>query len=607
MYKLKSIARRGSLLGSAAALVVAVVAPAVPAFADALNPLTERSLTLSSSSPGWSYKDGSDNSTYAPPNSGANGQKAANYFSFKVSSDSSGANPRVKGFSFQYCTTAAGDCLSPGDDGWTGSAPSMTRNADGPSTSDLNVTVNNGTKAEVGAGDFGTVVNNATGDLKAIPGYSSGQSGRESEITGAASAVTGNYLVYYLDTTDTTAGPGGTWKASSGWTMNATNNEIVGGTAADSTDVGNGLATGKNNYITLTSSTGQGFTSGTAVKVMFFANATNYITNPGSKEFFVRINTYNSDSALTNANIIDGGVTVANVMNQSIWIQTKVLETMDFSVGTVNPDTLSNAQLTASEIGGNQGSICSRMLTRMTASDPANVLKMGDPVGEYSLRTDTTYSTHSYWRLSSNSSAGATVYYSGHSLTNTSGDMIDPIGPTKTQPSVGTEQFGLALVNGERTTPDPLTGPYNVNYAMENASGFVFEQGADAAAAGLQGGSPGVSSDWTAIVNGSKHDNRLWPLAPEANYDQGAGVINTTTWDDDSNSGTPNVPVYGAAKTTAFAFDNHSNEVPVAIASEDNQVVDCVTGKMRYIANIASTTPAGIYTTKVNYIASPQY
>jgi len=28
---------------------------------------------------------------------------------------------------------------------------------------------------------------------------------------------------------------------------------------------------------------------------------------------------------------------------------------------------------------------------------------------------------------------------------------------------------------------------------------------------------------------------------------------------------------------------------------------------MRYIGNIAATTPAGIYTTKINYIAAPQY
>jgi hypothetical protein len=47
--------------------------------------------------------------------------------------------------------------------------------------------------------------------------------------------------------------------------------------------------------------------------------------------------------------------------------------------------------------------------------------------------------------------------------------------------------------------------------------------------------------------------------------------------------------------------------IPTPIADEGNQVVDCVTGKMRYVANIAATTPAGIYTTKINYIAAPQY
>lgn len=600
MYTLKSVARRGTLLGAAFTLVVAAVLPASYASADALNPLTERSLTLSSSSPGWSYTDGSENSTYAPPNSGANGQKAANYFSFKVSTDTSGAGAKVKAFSFQYCTTAAGDCLAPGDNLYSGTAPNMTRNADSATKSDLNVTLDAATKSEVSSGNFSTVVNTATGALQAIPGYSSGQSGRESAFTGAAAAVTGNYLVYYYN--------GSAWVPSSGWVMNASNSEILNGVATGSTEVGNGLTTGKNNYVTLTNSTGQGFAAGAPVKVMFFANEDNYLTNPGSKEFFVRINTYSSDTVLTDANILDGGVTVANVMNQSIWIQTKVLETMDFSVGTVNPDTLSTAQLTASEIGGSQHGPCSRILTRMTSAGDANVLKMGDPVGEYSLRTDTTYSTHSYWRLSSNSSAGATVYYSGHTLTNTSGDQIEPIGPVEQEPSLGAEQFGLAIANGTRTTP-ATTGPYEVDYDMERASGFIFEQGADATANGLQGATPGVDASWTALVNASKHDNRLWPLVPEANYDEGAGVINTTTWDDDADNGTvtPEVPVYGATKTTKFAFDNSSNEVPVAIASENNQVVDCVTAKMRYIANIAATTPAGIYTTKINYIASPQY
>ena len=78
------------------------------------------------------------------------------------------------------------------------------------------------------------------------------------------------------------------------------------------------------------------------MKVVFFATNTNYITNPGSGAFFVRINMYNDDTTCTDANVIDGGVTVANVMNQSIQITTKVLETMDFSVGTVDPYTLSS-------------------------------------------------------------------------------------------------------------------------------------------------------------------------------------------------------------------------------------------------------------------------
>ena len=74
MYTLKSIVQRGSLFGATAALVVAAVAPAAAVFADALNPLTERSLLLSSSAPGWQDTDGSIYSTANPnPGQGFNG------------------------------------------------------------------------------------------------------------------------------------------------------------------------------------------------------------------------------------------------------------------------------------------------------------------------------------------------------------------------------------------------------------------------------------------------------------------------------------------------------------------------------------------------------
>jgi hypothetical protein len=303
-------------------------------------------------------------------------------------------------------------------------------------------------------------------------------------------------------------------------------------------------------------------------------------------------------------------VTVANVMNQSIQIQTKVLETMQFSVGTVDPDTLSDAQLTASANGSaTHSNPCATILTGMTSSGPQNVLSLGDQTQESSLSTTVTYATHSYWRLSSNSSAGATVYYSGHTLSNTSGDEVAPIGVNKAKSSVGAEQFGLALdtinVAGSTGVANLDNGTYGVDYSTAGSA----ENAADNSATGIiaAGTSPisplsgGVDTsvllDLGATHSGSwdysglkksYHTPKLDPLVPTANYNSGSGTIVDN----------------GSAQ---FAFDPMSDTVPTPIANEGNQVVDCVTGKMRYIANIAATTPAGIYTTKVNYIAAPQY
>ena len=97
MYKLKAIARRSSLLGMTAAFAFASFAPVASVFAAELNPLTERSLLLSSSAPGYIDTDGSGYSTanpnpaagggtpatYAPAGSGPNGKKSGQTFSFR--------------------------------------------------------------------------------------------------------------------------------------------------------------------------------------------------------------------------------------------------------------------------------------------------------------------------------------------------------------------------------------------------------------------------------------------------------------------------------------------------------------------------------------------
>jgi hypothetical protein len=571
-YTLKSVLRRGSLMAAAFVVAVAAFLPATSASADALNPLTERSLTLSSSSPGWSYLDASGNPTFAPPNSGANGNKAGNTFSFRVSSTA-----EVKGLSFAYCTNPAGECYGPGNNDFA-----ATREPNGPTQyalkhSDLEVVTSSPSEVST----YGT-------KFDQIKGQPAGQAGAwDSNLAHPNLPARNNSEGNFIVLTKAPADP--TWTQSEGWAMDADVQQ-------DDTEA-SGRNTAKANYITLVNdgtdpAANNELSAGDYVKVIFFATDSNYIINPGDDEFFVKINTFNTevpanfDTSETSTTIIDGGVTVANVMNLSIEIQTKVLETMDFSVGTVDPNTLDSTGGTGSQFqlatGSDTHSICDPIVQGMTSASAANVLRLGDVDGEFSLRTDTTYSTHSYWRLSSNSSGGATVYYSGATLSNTVGDQIDAIGNNPAAPARGAEQFGLALDH-------ETTGNRLVSYDKEDDNGYVFQNGEDN---GLAGVHATLATDIAG--NPSYHAPRLTPLSPKTGYDNGAGVINT----EDSH--------YGSSMDTAFAFDEESTVVPTPFA-DGTEVLDCVTGKMRYIANIAATTPAGVYTTKINYIAAPQY
>lgn len=581
-YTLKSAIRRGSMFAAAFVIAGASLLPATSASADALNPLTERSLTLSSSSPGWSYLDSSGNPTFAPPNSGANGNKAGNTFSFRVSSDAD-----VRGLSFQYCTTPAGNCMGPGNNTVTGTAPAISARAANGTTeyalkhSDLEVKTSSPSEVSTFATKFDATTGQPAGSGLTNPFWDSNVAHPNLP---ARDNSEGNFIVMHK------ANEGDPWAQSTGWSMAASVKQTVGGAAGVLAD---GTTTEKANYMTLVNATPASLdlAPGDYVKVIFFATDTNYIINPGNKEFFVKINTFNTDDPLlfdtseSSTTIIDGGVTVANVMNRSIEIQTKVLETMDFSVGTVDPNTLDSGagaggtQFTTAT-GKNQHGPCDPIAQSLDA-DPLlakNVLKLGDANGEFSLRTDTTYSTHSYWRLSSNSSGGATVYYSGVTLSNTVGDQINAIGATAAAPVEGMEQFGLAIAND-------TTGNKLVDYSVERTGQNVFENAEDNVTSGIH-------ATTTAAVgaNPSYHTPQLSPLSARAAYDDGAGVVNSE---------------YGTLGTE-FAFDPESTVVPTPFA-DGTEVLDCVTGKMRYIANIASTTPAGVYTTKINYIAAPKY
>jgi len=527
MYALKSIVRRGKPLAAVFAIVASAVLPSAAVFADGLNPLTERSLLLSSSAPGFMDSDGAGNSEsdpnaynggeyYSPPGSGPNGKKNGETFTFRVSTNSSstGTNEPIKSFSLQYCTTAAGNCQAPGDN---------------------------------------------TGDARDnLP------SARETNLVAHAKTIpTSDFDVVTDGTTPWTQGTGpGTYQilkngdpSTETWTMSTKN-------AEDTAHSGN--LTGKKNFIILTSVTGEAPVFNDKIEIKFTPNTLNYITNPGSGSFFVKINTYKtvpgvSEANLIPANVIDGGVTVANVMTDSIHITTKVLETMAFSVGTQNPDTQPV-----------QHGSCQSMDVINS-----NRLNLGNPDAEYSLETGKAWDVNSYWRLSSNSSGGATVYYSGDTLRNTVGDNIADM-PAKAHSQPGTEQFGLALIDAGRDTFDTAT--YTAQDELDDP---LHVEGTPIRA---------FPTNWVTPD--------IFPLVIEAPYADG-GYDGTG----------PLLPI--SEETTAdnaqFAFKKTSQTIPEVIAQNNNQVISCATSKVRYVGNIAADTPAGVYTTKINYLAAPQY
>lgn len=602
MYTLKTIARRGTALGMAASMLVAVVMPAAAVFADALNPLTERSLLLSSSAPGWQSTDGSGNPTYAPPGSGPNGSKTGETFTFTVSSSDT-----VKGLSFQYCTAAAGLCRGPGNNNGD-----FRGEFDGPNpedwdmVSDREVNEGPGGAHENQRSDLDIVGTFAQQTLPGAPVFSGQYEGVSPEEPNPADYDDGitddDYLAdmvlynaYIAGIADVSAGNfqvfvDGVASGATDWTMDKRNAESI--TWAN--QPGEMGLTGKNNYMMLTSATGVALTAGQEVKVVFKASGTNYITNPGSDEFFVKINTYDTDdyadavdtdgddgdgsqgfSYLTpldsNIHVIDGGVTVANVMTDSIHIVTKVLETMSFSVGIQNPDTVDREQTQGGDEVVEHGR-CEPMLQTNTLTGLTNNrLNLGNPNAEYSLETGRAWDVYSYWRLSSNSSGGATVYYSGDTLANTSGDKIADM-KTEQLSNPGTEQFGLGFVDAGTET-----------FANTGDGNDIFQDGWN------------VRSYPFVTLFGQELNPPYDALASQtasSGYDEASGRINVDGLD----------PI-----EAKFQFHATSNTIPRMIAQQKETVISCATAKMRYVGNIGADTPAGVYTTKINYLAAPQY
>lgn len=169
---------------------------------------------------------------------------------------------------------------------------------------------------------------------------------------------------------------------------------------------------------------------------------------------------------------------------------------------------------------------------------------LGDTNGVLSFTTP--YDAHSYFRLSSNAVNGISIYYSGDTLKNGT-NQINPVGLTATASTPGTSQFGLALDSSD----------------TQGGNGYSLS----------------VLTPITALTSPNGTD-----------YSSGNGTLGTV----------------GSPGSSKYGFNTASVTTPEIIAKSTTPV-GCETGSVRYIGNISTSTPAGIYTTTITYIATGTY
>jgi hypothetical protein len=183
-----------------------------------------------------------------------------------------------------------------------------------------------------------------------------------------------------------------------------------------------------------------------------------------------------------------------------------------------------------------------------TPFNDAGTLTLGDVNGV--LATNQAYDAHSYFRVNSNSVGGTVIYYSGDTLKNGANSITSAgLSTNGVSSTPGFKQFGLALDQND-TNPNSNTG-----------AGYSFTD-----------------------LNPNNHTNIG---AHPYDYSAGGGSI---------TSG-------GTAK---FQFDTASLTSPDPVAYSTGGI-QCDTGSIRYVANVSNSTPAGIYTTTITYIATGTY
>ncbi|HEU4914660.1 MAG TPA: hypothetical protein VFT16_04650 [Candidatus Saccharimonadales bacterium] len=228
------------------------------------------------------------------------------------------------------------------------------------------------------------------------------------------------------------------------------------------------------------------------------------------------------------------------------------------------------------------------------------------------IKNPTTDNTSFFVRITTFSDTAWTTSVDQGTVANATADQIDitakvqetlnfSVGSTFTAPTASC----VALTNANLPLGSPSDGVLDFTQAYDAHSYFRLSTNANGGTViyysgdTLKNGSntisaigttatasaPGTSQFGLGIDSGDTNHS-FTNLASTSPYNQANGVL--------------------SAGTTKFAFSTASVTAPAQIASAAGTVT-CDTGSVRYLGNISTTTPPGIYTTTISYLAVPTY
>jgi hypothetical protein len=181
------------------------------------------------------------------------------------------------------------------------------------------------------------------------------------------------------------------------------------------------------------------------------------------------------------------------------------------------------------------------------------------------------------------------------------------VGTTITAPGTSCTSFSD---NGALVLGDPVDGTLSFSQAHDAHSYFRVSTNANGGTIiyysgdTLKNGANSIAAIGTSAV-ASAVGSSQFGLGIDSSDTQAGSGHSFTSLAATSPYGTGNGTITNAG-TAQFAFSTASVTSPVQIASASGTIV-CDTGSVRYLGNISTTVPPGIYTTTISYLAVPTY